>query len=276
MSQFKVPEADIYYETYGSGDPVLICVSGANGSCEFWRDMAKALTNGGKGTVILYDRRGFARSGLTAAQDYAHRLDVDADDVQRLAKHVSPHCPVNVVGSSSGAIVVIRALERHPEAFEHVLIHEPPAMRLLPDGEELRKNQQHVYQLYLEGGVIVAMQTFAKLVKISPKELQALIPSPSSAPDPYRVGNMTYWFDREMLVYPRADIDIKKMENQKKRVRLLIGSESNEEGMQYRANVELSHKLNLPLHKVPGGHWGYQTDPKEWANKLRDAMRSAN
>ena len=85
MSLFKVPGAQLYYEVTGSG-PLLILIPGARGEGEIFRQVARKLAS--QYQVVTYDRRGFSRSQLDGSQDYAHRLDTDADDVRRLIEHL--------------------------------------------------------------------------------------------------------------------------------------------------------------------------------------------
>lgn len=54
MSKLDVPGAKLYHEVYGDG-PMLLCISGADGSCEIWRDFAEELKDRFK--VILWDRK---------------------------------------------------------------------------------------------------------------------------------------------------------------------------------------------------------------------------
>ena len=53
MPYLEAPGASLYYEIEGEG-PALLCISGADGSCEIWRGLAQCLKD--KFTVILWDR----------------------------------------------------------------------------------------------------------------------------------------------------------------------------------------------------------------------------
>src|SRR5918994_3852358 len=82
----EVPGARLYYETHGSG-PVMLMVPGAGGTADSFARVREYLA--AHYTVVTYDRRGFSRSQLDGLQDYAHRLETDADDVRRLIEHLS-------------------------------------------------------------------------------------------------------------------------------------------------------------------------------------------
>jgi len=128
----EVPGALLYYEVRGVG-PLLVAVPGRKGNADGYQTLARELS--AQYQVVTYDRRGFSRSRLVGAQDYDHRLATDADDVRRLIEHLSDE-PATVFGSSSGALVALDVLTRHPAVVRTVIAHEPPAVRLLPDGEQ--------------------------------------------------------------------------------------------------------------------------------------------
>lgn len=53
MPNLDVEGATLYYETVGDG-PVLLCVTGASGTLEFWQPLAEKLKD--TFTVVRYDR----------------------------------------------------------------------------------------------------------------------------------------------------------------------------------------------------------------------------
>ena len=53
MPYLEVFGASLYYETVGQG-PMLLCISGADGSCDIWRNLADGLKN--NFAVVLWDR----------------------------------------------------------------------------------------------------------------------------------------------------------------------------------------------------------------------------
>src|SRR3954447_16395654 len=156
MGVLEVPGARLYYESVGSGPP-LVLVPGGNGTAHIFGAVAQHLAE--HYTVITYDRRGFARSQLEGAQDYDRRLLTDADDVQQVVEHLAGG-PASVFGPSSGAIVVLEALTRHPGAMTKVVAYEPPAMRQLPDGQQWLDFFGEVYDTYITAGVQPALAMF--------------------------------------------------------------------------------------------------------------------
>lgn len=61
MPFVKIDGRDLYYEVHGRGDPIVLLHHGF-GSTEMWSPIYPAFTKAGY-TVILYDRRGYGRSG---------------------------------------------------------------------------------------------------------------------------------------------------------------------------------------------------------------------
>ena len=92
----------------------------------------------------------------------AYPLSTDADDAHSFIKHLSPD-PAIVFGSSSGAIVAQRLLERHLGSVEKLISHEPLCLTVLPD--EIRAQGQglfqHVYDTYCAHGPEEAINVFA-------------------------------------------------------------------------------------------------------------------
>src|SRR5262245_26125927 len=134
MGLLEVSGARLYYESHGRG-PLMVMVPGANGDARAFESVAQHLA--ARFTVVTYDRRGFSRSTLDGPQDYDRRLETDADDVRRLIEHLSDE-PAIVFGASSGGIVVLEVLTRHLSVVHTLLPFEPPAVRLLPDGDRTR------------------------------------------------------------------------------------------------------------------------------------------
>lgn len=271
MPFFDVPGASLYYETVGEG-PLLLCIAGANGSLEIWKLLADHLKECFK--VAIYDRRGFSRSLLLGRQDYKYRLQTDADDAERLIRRLSPQKPVTVLGNSSGAIVALELLLRHPQAVQTLLCHEPPAIKLLPDSEAVMNSVREVYQTYRNYGVAPALEQFAEMVKAG-EETNALLAAfdPRSA-GPYAFGNALYWFEREFLLYPPYDFDVEAIKAQREKLVLLNANNTHKEALHHRTNMILSEKCGLPLYHMPGAHVGFAYLPAEWARKLFDVLRA--
>src|SRR3954447_13536612 len=124
----RVPGATLYYEVRGAG-PVLLLICGGNTDADIFARAAGQLA--GDYTVVTYDPRGNSRSPLDGPP-YAQRIEEHSDDARRLLVEVATG-PSAVFGSSSGAIVGLDLVSRHPELVARLVAHEPPMVEVLPD-----------------------------------------------------------------------------------------------------------------------------------------------
>jgi pimeloyl-ACP methyl ester carboxylesterase len=270
-SILEVPGARLYYETHGSG-PVMLMVPGATGSAYSFQRVTEHLA--AHYTVVTYDRRGFSRSQLDGPQDHNRRLETDADDVWRLIEHLSDK-PATVFGSSSGGLVALEVLARHPSVVRTLVPHEPPAMRLLPDGQKWVDFFFEVYDLYRHSGMEPALEKFREHA-FAESDRQVMAHGPR-APDldpnirTYMRANAAYWFEHELRQYPAVDLDLDALKADADRIVLVAGRDSRGYPT-YEVNVELAKKLGRELIELPGGHIGFVTQPAEFAREFVQAL----
>ena len=112
----KINGVSIHYDTYGSGQG-LILIPGWGGSGESWRpEMIKLLTE--RCTVVTYDPRGTGRS---EKPDTPYTMKMFAEDVAELIKALKL-APINVMGfSMGGSVAQVIALE-HPEVVKSLTL----------------------------------------------------------------------------------------------------------------------------------------------------------
>jgi acetyltransferase/esterase len=265
MSILDIPGARLYYETHGSG-PLLLMVPGAAGQADPFKRVTAHLA--AHYTVVIYDRRGFSRSQLVGPQDDEQRLETDADDVRRLIEHVSDE-PATVFGTSSGGIVVLEVLTRHPAVVRTLVPFEPAAMRLLPDGQRWVDFCFEVYDLYRHSGMEPALTKFREhTFAASDRQFMARPMDPKNGEIR---ANATYWFERELRQYPAVDLDLDTLKAHADRIVPAAGRESRGYPC-YEVNVELGKKLGRDAIELPGGHVGYVTHPAEFARELVQAL----
>src|SRR5690349_16890977 len=130
-SALKVPGASLYYEVRGTG-PVLLLICGGVYDAAGYAALAQQLQD--RYTVVTYDRRGNSRSPLDGPPE-PQRIDVHADDAHRLLSEmgIAAGRPAFVFGNSSGAMIGLELVARHPEQVRVLVAHEPPIFELLPD-----------------------------------------------------------------------------------------------------------------------------------------------
>jgi pimeloyl-ACP methyl ester carboxylesterase len=113
--------AEFYYEIRGSG-PKLLFIPGAEGDAEEYLRVVELLAD--RFSVLSYDRRAFSRSprpvGYTSTT-----VEEQADDAAALLKALD-FGPAALWGNSSGAIIGLSLVLRHPDMVRRAMLHEPP------------------------------------------------------------------------------------------------------------------------------------------------------
>lgn len=265
MSHLDVPGARLYYETRGAG-PLLILVPGANGDGTVFGALADRLAP--SHTVVTYDRRGFTRSALIGAQDYARRLATDADDVARLIQHLGD-TPATVLGSSSGAVVALQLVLDHPGVIDAVVAFEPAAMRLLPDGDEWITFFHELYLSYRQHGPEPALRTFRE--RTFPAIDHDVMGRARHSDAPFGSANATYWFERELRQYTSAEFDITVLRRAAARI-IPAAGRACAGYPNHTVSRQLAQALGRELLELPGGHVGYVTDTDGFATTLLERL----
>jgi pimeloyl-ACP methyl ester carboxylesterase len=257
----------LYTKTIGSG-PTLLFIVGGNGDSTVFERVAAELADRYK--VVLYDRAGFARSPVDTVP--ADKLAADVEDARALLADE----PGYVFGSSSGAIVTLELLAKHPSVVVKAVPHEPPLISLLPDRDERLVEMDEVYELYRTEGPEPAMALFGKLVGLAQQA-----PPPGYEPPPAMREmfarmkvNVPFWFDHEFRSYPRHEPDFDALAASKDKLVLASGVESR--GLlAYRPNEVLSDRLGIDVVEFPGDHLGYARHAVEFAAKLHEVLSPA-
>lgn len=270
IEMLPVPGARLYTETRGVG-PLLLCIVGGNGDAEVFGPIAGALA--AQFTVVTYDRRGFARSPLDGSVDDAARLAIDADDATRVIEHHGGD-PAYVFGSSSGAIVGLDLLARHPSRVRMMVAHEPPLVTLLPDAATWLALFDDVHACYLASGVSPAMAKFYAGVG-----MQAPRDPPAGVQLPPRIAamlarvpaNQAFWLQHELRQYPRFVADPAALRAGAGQLVLGVGREPPDAALARPARM-LAASLQLPVAELVGGHVGYATNPAKFAPQLAEQL----
>lgn len=268
MSILAVDGARLHYETRGQGPP-LVMIPGASGDTRVFGAVGEHLAE--HHTVLTYDRRGFSRSTLTGPQDYAHRLETDADDVARLIEHHGAG-PASVFGTSSGAVVALTVLSRHPGLVDTLIPYEPASMWLLPDGSGEIEFIEHLYDLYRAEGVVPAMTAFRER-NLTPGDREFVAGMPAADTE-HQHANTTYWFERELRQYPTAELDLDALRRHANRVVPLAGADSRGYPV-YEVSAELARILERPLTETPGGHIALGSHPDAFSRTLHRLLTNS-
>lgn len=265
----RVPGASLYHEVRGSG-PLLLLIPGGSGDGGQFAALADALAD--RFTVVHYDRRGYSRSHPHAPVADAARLATDSDDVHRLLAHLTRR-PAHVLGSSSGAVVALDFLTRHPTQVATVVAHEPPVVTLLPDVTDLLNLLDEVYGTYRRSGPEPAMRLFNTAVGVDAPAVPHAedLPAPLAQVRDRMRRNLPVWLEHELRQYPRAMPHLDALRAWQDRL-VLAGGQDSREHFPHRATAALADRLGLAVTGFPGGHLGYATRVTEFAARLADVL----
>lgn len=260
MNHLDVPGARLYYEIHGSG-PAMVMIPGAGGAAGVFRMVTEHLA--ARYTVVLYDRRGFSRSHLDGPQDYSRRLATDADDVRHLIAHLGDE-PATVFGASSGAIVALTVLTRHPDAVSTLIPFEPPVMRYLPDGQKWIDVFAELYEMYRRTGTGPALEAFRDRT-FPPSDRQIMVGAPRND------ANAAHWFEHELRQYPAAELDLDTLNTYADRIVPAAGRGGHGYPA-HDATLVLGRTLGRTVLELPGGHTGPVSHPDGFARALLAAL----
>lgn len=113
MTQISIGDAELYTETIGQGEDLLL-VAGLGGSGTFWREQARALSASYR--VTRFDHRGVGRSSPAPLISSVEQL---ADDLLRLMDALGIQ-QAHLVGHSTGGAI-----------GQHVALSQPQRLRSL-------------------------------------------------------------------------------------------------------------------------------------------------
>jgi len=153
------PGATIAYDVRGTlGEGVPLLLIGSPMDAVGFTTLAGHFTDR---PVVTYDPRGTARSKRT---DGGGEITPGhhAGDLHRVVAAIGE--PVDVFASSGGAVNALAWVAEHGEQVRVLVAHEPPLVRLLPDGDVYVTAIEDMYQTYQRVGMGPAMAKFILLV----------------------------------------------------------------------------------------------------------------
>ncbi|MYW06322.1 alpha/beta hydrolase [Streptomyces sp. SID3343] len=260
----EVPGATLRYEKRGSG-PVLLLIPGGAADAGLYEGMAADLA--ARHTVVSYDPRGLSRSPLDGPPA-DQRVEVWSDDARRLLELLSPLDGAAVFGSSSGAIVALDLLARHPRRVRRVIAHEPPLVELLADPTPHRALFAEVREIFRAEGVGPAMVRFsAGLGGRSADRPTELAPGIREMA-PRMHANLPVFLEHVLCPFTATLPDVTALRSVAERLVLAVGRESREQLPLYGPATRLARLLGTDIVEFPGGHVGCTEHPEQFGKQL--------
>ena len=180
-----LPGVDLTYDVLGplptaDGRPPLLMI-GQPMCAEGFSSFVPHFTDR---TVITYDPRGLGRSvrsdGLVTSVP-----DTQADDLHALIAELGAG-PVEVFGSSGGAVTGLALVTRHPADVVTLVAHEPPILAALTDTDAARRAQRGFLDAYQAKGAGAGMAAFIAMTSWQGEFTEAYFEQPT--PDPAAFG----------------------------------------------------------------------------------------
>lgn len=229
--------------------------------------------------VVTIDPRGAGRNPLGTSPMTPEQHAADLHHVVE-ALGVGP---VDAFGSSGGAICLLALLAAHPGDVRNAVVHEPPFVDVLADGDVVLAACTDVRDTYDRAGNGPAMAKFIALV-MQPGPLPAdYLDRP--APDPAAFGmgaeddgDRTNPLMRNMPACNAYVPDYTALAALGERLRVAVGADSGQE-VAARGGYGLAQRLGRKVDVFPSHHAGFTSaegdfpgQPEAFAAKLREVL----
>jgi pimeloyl-ACP methyl ester carboxylesterase len=281
-STVRVPGATITYDVR-EGDshdqPVLFLIGSPMGAGGF----ATLASHFRDRTVVTYDPRGVERSvkddPATESTPEQH-----ADDLHAVIGAIGGG-PVDLFGSSGGAVNALALVARHPDDVRILIAHEPPLAAIVPDRAEALAAAEAVGATYQQSGFGPAMAKFIMMVghrgpfpagfgegPVDP----AMFGLPA-ADDGSRHDAL---LEQNIITCTHYEPDFAALKAAPTQIVLAAGEES-EGQLARRGGEAAAERLGTTAVAFPsdhggflGGEYGQAGKPDEFAAKLRDVLEA--
>ncbi len=229
--------------------------------------------------VVTYDPRG---AGRNPADTAPISPEEHAEDLHRVIQDLAAG-PVDLFGSSGGAVNALALVVAHPEDVRRVVAHEPPTAAFLPDRDAILAVCEDMRATYDSSGAGPAMAKFIPFVMHDGTITEVYLDQP--APDPAVFGmssvddgTRTDPLMRNLPGCVPYQPDLEALAALGDRLVLAVGVESGQQ-MAARGGRSVAEALGRTAIEFPSNHGGFlggehgQTgDPDGFAARLRSLL----
>jgi pimeloyl-ACP methyl ester carboxylesterase len=279
----ETPEADIVYDVHGpapaeSPRPPLLMI-GQPMAAEGFGTLASYFP---ERTVVTYDPRGLGRSVRKDGRD-DHVPAVQAEDIHAVVRALGAG-PVEVFGSSGGAVAGLALVTAHPDDVTTLVAHEPPLMKTLPDAAAAERAGQAMRDAYQARGFGAGMAAFMVLGSWKGEFTEDYFALPPADPAQFGLPSEDDGRRDDPLLTERSlgvteyQLDVAALTAAPTRIVIAVGEESREvfTGRTALATARLlgQEATVFPSHHggFLGGEFGYAGQPEAFAAKLREVL----
>jgi pimeloyl-ACP methyl ester carboxylesterase len=279
----RTADADIVYDVRGTlptadGRPPLLMI-GQPMTAEGFGTLASHFADR---TVVTYDPRGLGRSTRRDGR-VDNTPTVQAEDVHALIEALDAG-PVELFGSSGGAVTALALVAAHPGDVGTLVAHEPPLIPVLPDAAAAERARAGVREAYEAKGSGAGMAAFIVMSSWQGEYTDDYFAQP--APDPAMFGLPTEddGSRGDVLLsdvsWPVSGFqpDVEALVAAPTRIVIGVGEESQGTftGRTAVATAELlgQQATVFPSHHggFLGGEHGYAGRPEAFARRLREVL----
>ncbi|HTJ35804.1 MAG TPA: alpha/beta hydrolase [Dactylosporangium sp.] len=278
-----LPGVDLVYDVRGplppaDGRPVLLVI-GQPMAADGFTELAGHF---GDRTVVTYDPRGLGRSARSDGR-LDHTPQQQAEDLHRLIEALGAG-PVEVFGSSGGAVTGIELVASHPQDVVTLVAHEPPINVVLPDADGAARARARFNAAYEANGFGAGMAAFIAMTSWQGEFTDAYFEQP--VPDPAAFGMPAVddggrddpLLSRHSWAVTDYRPDAQRLTAVPTRIVVAVGEESA--GTYTARTAEgLAALLGRSAAVFPshhggflGGEFGYAGKPAEFAARLREVL----
>lgn len=282
----EVPGATLAYDLRRSDDttePPLVLIGSPMGAGGF-PSLAAHFPDR---TLVSYDPRNNGERSVVDDPSTPITPEIQADDVHRIIEAVGGG-PVDLFGSSGGAIVTLALIAKYPNDLRTAVAHEPPLAALVPDREHAIAATRAINATYHRSGPGAAMAHFIQVVShagpFTAEDAAAPPPDPAmfgmpAEDDGVRTDLM---LEHNMLWLTTFEPDFEAIKRAPTRLVLAAGEDS--EGiLASRGAYAAAEQLGSDVVIFPGGHGGFMggeygqppEKPAEFAARLREVLAGA-
>lgn len=236
-------------------------------------------------TVVTYDPRGLGRSTRRDGRT-DNDPTVQAGDVHALILALGAG-PVELFGSSGGAVTALALVTAHPEDVITLVAHEPPLIPVLPDAEAAARARSQVRDSYEAKGWGAGMAAFIGMTSWPGEYTAEYFDRPAVDPAQFGLPGEDDGARDDPLLSDLSwavsgyEPDVAALTAARTRVVIGVGEESA--GLftdrTARATAELlgAQLAVFPSHHAgfAGAESGYPGQPKAFAHRLREVLGGA-
>ncbi|HZN87908.1 MAG TPA: alpha/beta hydrolase [Thermoleophilaceae bacterium] len=282
----ETDEVDIAYDVHGppagaDGRPPLFMIGQPMDASGF----ATLASHFPDRSVVAYDPRGLGRSTRKDGR-LDHSPTVQAGDVHALIEALDAG-PVELFGSSGGAVSALALVAAHPADVTTLVAHEPPMIPVLPDAAAAERARAGVRDAYEAGGFGAGMAAFMVMTSWQGEFSDDYFARPAPDPAQFGVPSVDDGSRDDPLLSDlswavsgyRPDVDA--LAAAPTRIVIAVGEESlgTFTGRTAIATAELlgQEATVFPSHHggFLGGEFGYAGQPEAFASRLREVLEGS-